>query len=296
MTSSFDGLWRSSAAPPQQLADELHSLVLDPEVDVVLTTAGGYTTTAVLPYLDFGLLGRAGKPLIGYSDVSLLLLAAHAAGAPAVHGPMLVSEFGHPGGLHPYTAASLSAVLAGRGQLLAPPGGWTDDNPWWDRDDHEKPILRSAAGWRALRHGAASGPLVAVCLPAVSALFGTPYMPSTDGAILFLEDFGIGPDKLLALLSQWRLSGRLERAAGLVIGRRGRPGMSASGYVGFDEVILSMVKDFNMPVVADVDFGHTHPMLALPYGAPVQIDTTCMTIDVGACPGLRAHVSSGASL
>jgi len=291
-SASFAGLSRAGAAEPQVLADELHALT-DSGVDAVLASSGGWTAALVLPHLDFGMLRDAQVPLIGYSDVSVLLWAYTAHGVPAVHGPMLVSEFGHFEGPFAYTLGGLRNALSGTGGVLRPPARWTEDNPWWDRDDERALVTESATPWRVLRHGHAHGPLLAGCLPAVTGLFGTPYMPPTEGRVLFLEDFGMAPDRFLSLLAQWRNSGRLRRLAGLVLGRRSRAVAAPGGYTDFDDALLHLLGDIDIPVVADVDFGHTEPRLSLPLGTAVRIDTDALRVLVEAHPGRRHRTSGG---
>ncbi len=253
----------------------------------MLAASGGWTAALVLPHLDFDLLREAQVPLIGYSDVSVLLWAYEAHGIPAIHGPMLVSEFGHYGGPFPYTVAGLRKSLEGTGGVLRPPSKWTDDDPWWDREDERALAMRPMANWRVLRHGTARGPLLAGCLPAITGLFGTPYLPPTDGRVLFLEDFGMAPDRFLSLLSQWRNSGRLERVAAIVLGRRSRPGVAPGGYADFDDALLHILEGTDMPVITDVDFGHTEPRLSLPLGAIAEIDTDPLLLRVESRAGTQ---------
>ncbi|WP_330289382.1 S66 peptidase family protein [Streptomyces sp. NBC_00576] len=281
---SFAGVSRASAAHPRELAAELHALV-ETGVDAVLASAGGWTAGLVLPYLDFGLLRAAQVPLIGYSDVSVLLWAFAAQGIPAVHGPMLVSEFGHFTGPFPYTLDGLRNALAGTGGVLRPPTHSTEDNPWWDREDERALRTSPASPWRVIQHGHARGRLLAGCLPAVTSLFGTPHMPPTDGKVLFLEDFGMAPDRFLSLLAQWHNSGRLQRLAGLVLGRRGRASAAPGGYADFDDALLHLLDGTSMPVVADVDFGHTEPRLSLPLGAEVDVNTDPLRLHVAGHAG-----------
>lgn len=281
-TASFAGLSRASAASPEVLADELHELIRCDEVSAVMAATGGWTSALVLPHLDYGLLRAAGKPLIGYSDLTTVLWTAYAHGAPAIHGPMLVSEFGHVTGPFAYSVDQLRWALSGLAATLGPPARWSDDNPWWDTED-DRPLQMHAAGpWRVVRPGRAQGPLLAGCLLALTGLFGTPYMPDTGGHIVFLEDCGIAPDQFLALLAQWQAAGRLASIAALVIGRHSRPLAAPGGYADFDDALLHVLGDVPFPVLADVDFGHTEPKLSLPLGRHVTISTEPLSIHVGA--------------
>jgi len=157
--------------------------------------------------------------------------------------------------------------------VLESPGNFTDDNPWWDRDDDRAPVMRPASLWRSLRPGRAVGPVLAGCLIGVAGLFGTPWMPQTAGHVVMLEDSDIGPDRFIALLTQWRQTGRLNDLAGLVIGRRGRPQAAASGYTNFDDALDQLLVGTSYPVVADVDFGHTEPQWSIRLGWTMTMET-----------------------
>ncbi|MFE9023553.1 LD-carboxypeptidase [Streptomyces sp. NPDC007808] len=274
------GSHRMGAAEPAEVAEDLHRLLRDTSVGAVMATTGGYTAMEVLPWIDYGLVRRRNVPVIGYSDVSCVLWAMAAQGVRSlIHGPMAVSEFGHFGGPFPYALDSLRGALRGHGTtVLRPPSEYTDDDPWWDRDDERPLTMRTATPWRVLRHGVAQGRLLAGCLFSVTSLFGTRYWPDVSGRVLFLEDFGTGPDQLVPLLAQWRLSGQLESVAGVVFARRARPGRAASGWADFDDTVLRAFDGIDVPIVTDVDFGHTEPMLSLPLGAEVRLDTDPLAI------------------
>lgn len=272
-----------NAAAPRVLAAELHALLADDAVDAVVCAAGGYSTLPVLGHLDWQLLRDAAKPLVGYSDVTSLLWGALArSGLMTFHGPMVVSEWGEHGGPWPYTLHHFQQAVAGRAgddaTVLGPPSAWTDEVLWWDAEDHRPRTPRPAGNWRMIVPGDARGWLLPGCLPTVSRLFGTPYLPRVDGAILCLEALETGPDELWGLLAQWDAAGLLDRIAGLVLGRHFRPSRAAAGSDDFDAVILDVLNGRPLPVLADVDFGHTEPRLTLPVGAPARIDGDAATL------------------
>jgi len=265
-----------AAANPHTLADDLHALLENERVDGVLCTTGGYTTLPVLKYVDWDLVRDAAKPIVGYSDVTALLWAALArAGLVTYHGPMAISEWGEHGGPWPYTLSTFRAVTGQATQadvVLRAPTEWTDELLWWDKEDDRRRRTRRDAGWRCLLPGEASGPLLPGCATTVSRLFGTPYMPDVTGKILCLETLEMGPDQLTGILAQWEASGLLDRIAGLVIGRHYRPVAAAGGSTDFDAVVLRALAGRDIPVLVDVDFGHTEPRLTLPVGGLATVD------------------------
>ncbi|MEW2117009.1 S66 peptidase family protein [Streptomyces sp. NPDC005474] len=270
-----DGMF---AGTPQQLADELHGLLLDPEIDLVFCAVGGYTTMRVLPYLDFGLIREHIKPIVGYSDITSLLWAVlRQAGAVTFHGPMVVSEWGEADGAWPYSVDRFREVLAPwRGPIgLSAPPEWTDEFLLWDGEEDVRPRRARPGSWRTLVPGRAEGWLLPGCLPTAGRLFDTPWMPDSDGAILCLETLCMGPEELLGLLLQWRWSGRFERIKGLVIGRHCRP---AGTPEDFDRVVLEGLGRDDVPVLVDVDFGHTEPRLTLPVGTACLLDASATSL------------------
>jgi muramoyltetrapeptide carboxypeptidase len=264
------------AAGPDVLAADLHALLTDPRVGAVLCATGGYTSSAVLARIDWALVREAAKPIIGYSDVTSVLWAVLSqAGLVSFHGPMLVSEWGEWGGPWAYTMENLHRALdPGSAPVpLREPDCWTDETLWWDKEDTRRRKARTG-GWRCLVPGEAEGWLLPGCAATAAHLFGTAYLPDVEGALLCLEFADMGPDRVWAHLVQWADSGLLDRVAGLVLGRHSGPKPAAGGSLDYDAVVLDAVGDRGFPVLADVDFGHTEPMLTLPVGGRALLDAT----------------------
>jgi muramoyltetrapeptide carboxypeptidase len=271
---SCDAALGAGTLAPNALAAELHEL-LD-ECDGVVAAVGGWTLTSVLPHIDWDRVGRAAKPIIGYSDItSLLNLTARRAGLVAFHGPMVISEWGEADGPWLHTGAEFTAVLADEhwtSHRVPPATEWSDENLFWDRDDTRR--QRGNSGdqpVRSLRAGLAEGPLWGGSLVVLGLLLGTPLWPEPEpGSIVVIEVDGIAPDELWARLTQFRLAGVFDRASAVVVGKIGKPGRCPSGFADFDEVIRACVPT---PVAAGFDIGHTEPMATLPIGGRARL--TC---------------------
>ncbi|MGW2490899.1 S66 peptidase family protein [Streptomyces sp. NPDC001606] len=262
--------------PPEALAEELHTLL--EETDGVIAAVGGWTLTPVLPHLDFGRIGRVGKPLVGYSDLtSLVNLVPQRSGLVAFHGPMVVSEWGEADGPWESTAAEFDQVLGRahdwRERTVATAADWSDENLFWDREDTRRRSGNSGAQpTRTLCPGEAAGPLWGGSLVVLGLLLGTSLWPEpADGSLVFLEIDGLAPDELWARLEQFRLAGVFRRAGGVVVSRVNGPGRTASGYAGHDEVLLSCLPA-GLPVAAGFDLGHADPMSTLPVGGRARLD------------------------
>ncbi|ONI91301.1 hypothetical protein ALI22I_09585 [Saccharothrix sp. ALI-22-I] len=279
VTASCRTAWDVSTGTPAVLAAELHEQLQDPECDAVVAAVGGWTLLNVLPHLDFDLIAAAGKPLVGYSDLSVLVnLVGNRAGLVAFHGPMVLSEWGEADGPTAMTRNGFRSVLGLGGpwerHVVAHSVEWSDELLWWDRDDVRPRELRT--GGEALRvvQGASDevveGVLWGGSLLALALTLGTPWWVPPGEAILFLEAEAIAPDEFAARLGQLRMAGVFDRAMALVLGRIGRPRPTASGYTDYDQVVRRIVPA-GLPVVAGYDLGHSTPMVTLPVGGRARL-------------------------
>lgn len=258
-----------TAAEPEELALELHQLVMDESVGCIMTTMGGWLSARVLPHIDFELIKSHPKIHIGYSDIGSLLLAIfHKCNLITFHGPALLSELGEANGPWEYTIDSMLSVLmnTGQGNLLSPPPFWTDEFLAWETEDIRQRNPKGKAEWAGIMNGDAQGKLIGGCLPTLDLLYGTPYFPSLAGAILFLEQEGIQQDEFCAYLTGFKLKGMFDNINGLIFGRLSRPNYRIAPDIDFKNVVLDCIKNAHFPIAWNIDLGHTEPMLTLPIG------------------------------
>jgi muramoyltetrapeptide carboxypeptidase LdcA involved in peptidoglycan recycling len=109
--------WRSGSIAAR--ADELNALIRDPQVRAIMSVIGGSNSNSLLPYLDFDALKRDPKIVIGYSDVTALLLGIHAqTGLVTFYGPALVASFGELSPLVDETLAGFRQICMAGGASL----------------------------------------------------------------------------------------------------------------------------------------------------------------------------------
>lgn len=260
----------------QELAAELHAFLLREDINGIFCATGGWTSIFILPYIDWELLAQYPKCLVGYSDVTAILLGAYTRSRLITfHGPMLLSEWGEYGGPWEYTVKHLKNMLMQGSELQVEAAEeWTDEMLWWDREDSRKRSSNPSKNWRFFREGYANGILVGGNLTTLNLLIGTPYFPSLENKILFIETEGYSPERLLAYLMQLKYCNKLHQISGLIVGKHARTQASTDSSVSMEEILDIVFCDINIPILIDVDLGHTEPMLTIPIGARAIIDSS----------------------
>ncbi|NDU86411.1 MAG: LD-carboxypeptidase [Ferrovum sp.] len=251
------------AGTDDERLSDLHQLVHDPAVDLIMAARGGYGITRLLPHLDYAAFARARKPIVGFSDITALHLALLAqVGLVSFAGPMAAPDFGHP---H-------------RSTLHA-----EHFEPLLRSTEHSSPLIKlpflaydGAAGIR-LRHRAEGlqGTLWGGNLALVSHLVGTPYMPNIDDGILFLEEVNEEPYIIERSLLQLYHAGILTRQRAILWGQFNRcepTHASAAPYTL--ERVVEYLKTLipTIPILQNLPFGHVSDKLTLPVGGQVRIE------------------------
>lgn len=245
---------------------DLHDAYADKRVKAIIALEGGYAANALLPHIDWALVQSNPKPLIGFSDITVLLNGIYAqTGFINYLGP-LFSTLGRPK-VADYSRNNLISVLTKIAPLdLVKSKRW-ESSP-------KKPLVKTRS-WRVLQPGEAEGVIVGGNLGSFYLLQGTPYQPRFDRPmILVVEDddepgrFGSAREFDRRLESVLQLPGARENVTGLLIGR-----FQPTSGVKLTDVayIVRRLKLGGIPVVCDVDFGHTRPLLTLPVGGRAVI-------------------------
>lgn len=272
--SGVDG-WVSGS--PQARADDLHAAFADPDVSVVLASIGGNHSNQLLPYLDYELIRANPKIFQGFSDMTVLhwALVRHA-GLRTFYGPALVSELAENPAVPPHTDRYLREAWFGEQAIrLEPAEDWTDEFLDWDRklDLTRARELRPSEGWVTVREGRAEGALVGGCLESICwHLKGSGEWLDLDGAVLFLEssEEAPAPAEVEAYLTDLDHLGVLDAIVALVWARP--YGYDDEARKVLWEVLRKATERAGLPVLGNVECGHTDPMLTLPLGARALVD------------------------
>jgi muramoyltetrapeptide carboxypeptidase len=247
-------------------ADDINKAFADRSIAGIHAIRGGWGSARLLPYLDFDAIRRNPKVLIGYSDITALLLAIHArTGLITFHGPI---------GLGRWDGWSLDyyrRVLMG-GEAV------TYSNKQGISGERNSLVQ---VEFRTLTHspGRARGRLLGGNLTVLTAILGSPYLPDWDDAILFCEDVGEDLYRVDRMFTQLKLTGVLSKIKGFVFGTCSECG-PGEGYASLtlEEIIRDHVKALGVPAWQGAMVGHAQPQWTLPVGAEVEIDASAATI------------------
>ena len=261
-------------------AQELNALIRNPEVRCIMAAIGGMNSNSLLPYLDYEALMRDPKIIVGYSDVTALLLGVYArTGLTTYYGPAVVASFGElpPWGDWTWSAfADVAMGMARPPHALPVPDQWTEEFIDWETQSRAK---RGVANeMRTLHGGRVRGRLIGGNLNTMQGIWGTPYMPKIrEGDVLLIEDSLKDAADVERSFSLLKLSGVFERIGGLILGKHELFDDLGSGRRPW-EILMEVMGNVDFPVLAQFDCCHTHPMLTLPIGCEVELDADAQTL------------------
>lgn len=259
--------------PVQHRSEDLNQMFTDPKIKAIFCLSGGSGVNAVLPLLDWEEIERSPKIVMGYSAITALLIGLYAKiGLVTFHGPMMINGFSEYPQPFAYTWRGIEQVLFKTEPVgpLKSPAQWTDAYP----SEDEPRTMKTNPGWRWLREGEASGPLIGGNLSVILTLVGTPYWTPLRGAILCVEEVNFGDGLLRKVdesLAQCQQMGLFNQIAGLVIGKVNE--LSEEEEKLFESLILEYTGGSQFPILTGVDFGHTAPQLTLPIGVQVSLNS-----------------------
>jgi muramoyltetrapeptide carboxypeptidase LdcA involved in peptidoglycan recycling len=247
--------------------EDLHDAFRDKNVKAIITVIGGFNSNQLLKYLDWDLIKNNPKIFCGFSDITALNNAIFAkTGLVSYSGPHY-STFGQE--LYfDYTLEYFKKCLMSEDPFeILPSEQWSDDA--WYKNQKERNLIKND-GFLVINEGSASGTIVGANLCTFNLLQGTEYFPDLENSILFIEDdeeslphiFDRDLQSLIHLPS-------FSSVRGIVIGRF----QMASKMT--NELLIKIIKTKkelnNLPVIANVDFGHTDPKITFPVGGEVNL-------------------------
>ena len=222
------------AGDDESRLSDLHAMFGDRKIKAVFCARGGYGTLRLLDRIDYDLIRGNPKIIVGYSDITALLMAiTKKTGLVTFHGPM-VRGFSS---LHDSSRESLFKLISS-----------------------DQPVSFSPIAGNSLISGKAEGPLMGGNLSLICYVVGTPFLPSLDGCILFVEDKGEPLYRIDRMLTHLSLAGQLKGIAGLIGGEF----IDCGDPSAIDDLLKTAVSDLKIPLITGFPVGHGHEE----YGPP----------------------------
>ena len=269
---------------PKMRAKDVNDAFADPEVRAIIASIGGDESVRILPYLNREIIADHPKVLMGYSDITTLLTYCRQLGLVTFHGPTVMSGFSQLSNLPRAFTDHIKDLLFNPQPTYTYRhyDAFSDGYPDWSNAANLGKVNqpKDNQGWVWLQgNSRVNGELFGGCIEVLEFMNGTKYWPSPDfweGKILFLETSEEKPS--LVSVERWLrnfgMQGVFDKVKALLFGRA--RDYSDQEKKQLESTIVSVVaQEFNhpeIPVIANMDFGHTEPQFILPLGVEAEVD------------------------
>ena len=232
-------------------AEDINKMFKNTEVDGIICLRGGYGSLRILDLLDYELIRTNPKVFVGYSDITALHITINQISELVTfHGPMAANLIEDTCN---FTLESLYNFIL--------------------NEDFKPSIENLSRELVAINGGIAEGQIIGGNLSLIASTIGTPYEINTKGKILFIEEIGEEPYRIDRMLTQLRLSHKLQDAVGIILGDFNNcvpenPHMSFT----LEEVIDIYIRPLNKPTLMNLQAGHCKPTITIPFGVKARLD------------------------
>jgi muramoyltetrapeptide carboxypeptidase len=250
--------FRYLSAPDNQRANELMNFIKNTDIEAIIFGRGGYGSGRILRLLDFNLIRENPKIYMGFSDITMILLAINKlTGIITFHGPVATQK------LNNFTLNNFKNIF------------------FKNKDDK---LTFSLINSSIMNEGVTEGEITGGNLSMICSLMGTPYEIDTENKILFIEDVSEHAYQVDRMLTHLLNANKLQSANAIVFNgfknlNVRKPFYPNRGYT-IKEVIEQLVKPLNKPLVYNFEFGHEENMHIIPIGVKAKLDTTKKYIEI----------------
>lgn len=259
---NLDNRYGHLAGTDMERAEDLNRMFADSEVKAIICLRGGSGANRILPILDYAMIAKNPKPILGYSDITALHCAIHSqTGMVTFHGP------NGSGSWNSFNVKQFDQMFFAQEKM-------TFKNEQPKGDD----LVVKANRIQTMRGGRVEGKILGGNLTVLAALSGTAYYPDFQDAIMFIEDIGEDPYRIDRMMSTLMLNGTLGKIKGFIFGQCSDcvPG-GGYGSLTVDQVMDDYILPLGIPAYTGAMIGHLPKQFIVPVGAPVQMDADAGT-------------------
>ena len=253
------------AGSDEQRADDVTHMFSDPNIKAIFTVRGGWGCARILKYLDFDIIANNPKILVGFSDITTLLLAINKrTDLITFHGPIAALPW------PAFTVDYLKKVLFNGEAVVF-------HNPINTKRNVNIDLIETDNRIEVINPGIATGRLIGGNLTILMSLIGTPYAPQWDNKILFIEEVNEPVYRIDRMLEQMQQVGILNKIRGFVVGRCINCCSDKGGFT-LTEILAHYFKHTNIPTYMGAMIGHQSEIFTLPQGLTVELNADNGTI------------------
>ncbi|UFT98341.1 LD-carboxypeptidase [Radiobacillus kanasensis] len=273
---------------PQARAEDLMEAFRDKNIKAIFCNIGGEDSIRLLPYIDFNVIRENPKIFMGYSDVTISHLFCHKAGVSSFYGPAILTDFAENIEMDDYTRKWVEKTLFSNEPIgvIEPAEAWTSERlEWIEENKNKRRTMTKNHGYELLQGtGKVQGRLIGGCIEVLEFAKSTVLWPEREywnNSILFFEtsEDHTEPDYIRYWLRNYAAQGILQATNGIVFGKP----KDEKYYGEYKEEILQVMKEYHLtdlPILYNLNFGHTEPKFILPYGAMAELDCTSKTFSI----------------
>lgn len=273
-------------ANPKARADDLMEAFADPSIKGIFSIIGGEDSVRLEPFVDLSILRANPKIFLGYSDTTVSHFMCLKAGLSSFYGPSILAEFAENVECFAYTMNSVRRTLFSAepvGEVEPERKAWTGEFLPWQAPENaniKRKTFKPLGPQFLQGEGVAEGPLIGGCIEVLEMLRGTPLWPEPEkweGAILFLEtsEEKPSPDYFRRWVRGYASMGILQRVKAVLLGRP-MCDPEPERMTVYDKILQEVVCDEcgmkELPLITQLDFGHSDPKFILPLGQKMIVD------------------------
>lgn len=271
---------------PKKRAEDLMNAFRNPQIKWIISTIWGEESIRIVPYIDFDVIKNNPKIFMGYSDTTVTNFICYKAWIVSFYGPSVMAGFWENWWLFSYMIESINRTLFTNqiiGEIRPNTEAWTSELLWRHKPENQiiKRKTMPCEGWRWIQwEWTSSWDLLGWCIDVFPFMIGTNIWPSVDERkwkILFLET----SEEQMSTLTFERIlrnlgsQGILHVIKGIIVGRSIYD-YKKNEQINYDEALLKIIWWelwlHHIPIITNMDFGHTDPMFVIPVGCKAIID------------------------
>lgn len=267
---------------PKARAEDMMEAFANPSIKAIFSNIGGEDSIRTLPFMDLDIIRINPKIFLGFSDTTIGHFTCMKAGLSSFYGTSTLVGFAENMGMHPYQIEDIKRTLFSSDSIgeINQSESWTSERLEWFEPKlmSQKRAMTPANGWNFLQgSGKVQGRLIGGCMEVLEFLKGTDYWPEKsewNDTIIFIEtsEDKPTPDYFRWWLRNFAAQGIFRQVKGVIVGRP-----YDNLYVTeYNDILLKIIRDeeglTDMPIISEMDFGHTCPTFTIPYGGLAEMD------------------------